>query len=161
MYHKYQGCVRKPCGRKDCYCVCRTCKQYSIDELNVIKHNSYKLEKYYLNILRYLAEMISIDPAACFWETENYYWFRYKYQCLRSNLDYLFSSKNIQWNLLYQWCLQWQFSMNVTKLLCILWEGLQLLFVWPVWGMLNKRWLLCGYWLLLLRLSGTHALLYQ
>ena len=102
LCHKCQGYVRELCGRKDYYCVCRTCKQYSIDELNDFKHNSFKLGKCYLNILRDLAEILSIDPAAWFWETENYYWFRYKYTCLRSNLDYLFSSKNMQWNLLYQ-----------------------------------------------------------
>ena len=41
-----------------------------------IKHDSFKLEKFYLNILKDFAEILSVAQTACFWNNEVYY--RYK-----------------------------------------------------------------------------------
>ena len=41
-----------------------------------IKDDSFKLEKFYLNILKDLAEILSVAQTACFWNNEVYY--RYK-----------------------------------------------------------------------------------
>ena len=35
-----------------------------------IKHDSFELERFYLNILRDFAEIFSFDPTAYFWENE-------------------------------------------------------------------------------------------
>ena len=42
----------------------------------LIKHDSFKLEEFYLNILKDLAEILSVAQTACFWNNEVYY--RYK-----------------------------------------------------------------------------------
>ena len=59
---KYQGCLRGPypVAGKDCCCVCTT-------------HNSFELEKFYLNILRDLAEILSVDPDIYFWKGKVFY----------------------------------------------------------------------------------------
>ena len=92
---KYQGCVREPFagdeGKEDYCCVCRACNHYSLKKLDKIKRDSFKLEKYYLNILRNVAEILRVDPTACFWEDEFYYQFRNGRACLRSILDFLFT----------------------------------------------------------------------
>ena len=102
---RYLGCDRGPSTRKDFCCVCRTKKYCSLEELNDIKHNSLKLQKFCLNIVRDLIEILSIKLTASFWKFQYFYCqfthkFRTRYTCLRSNLDYLFSSKNIKWNLI-------------------------------------------------------------
>ena len=69
---KYQGCLRGPypvAGREYC-CVCRTHAHYSLEKLNNIKHYSFELEKFYLNILRDLVETLSVDPTVCIWKGE-------------------------------------------------------------------------------------------
>lgn len=75
MCDRYQDCERGPfpfAGKDHCW-VCRTHAHYSLEKLNNIKHDSFRLEKFYLNILRDLAEILSIDPTACFWDNEVYY----------------------------------------------------------------------------------------
>ena len=91
---RYQGCIREPFAgdeEEDYCCVCRARNHYSLKKLDKIKRDSFKLEKYYLNILRDLAEILRVDPTACFWEDEFYYQFRNWRACLRSILDFLFS----------------------------------------------------------------------
>lgn len=115
LCHRYQGCIRGASAKKDYCCVCRTYEHYSLQELNDIKHNSFKLEKYYLNILRDLADILSIDPTPSFWKIQYCYWpcftssqetidyllhFNRRTCCIfKGNLDYLFSSKDIKWHL--------------------------------------------------------------
>ena len=72
---RYQGCERGPFpfNEKGYCCVCRTGKHYSLDKLNDIKYDSFELEKFYLNILRDLEEILSVDPTACSWNNELYY----------------------------------------------------------------------------------------
>lgn len=96
---RYQGSERGPFpfGGKDYCCVCRTHALYSLEKLNNIKHDCFKLEKFYLNILKDFAEILSIDPTSCFWNNEVYY--RYKnwqegtgsQKCLRNATDVLFN----------------------------------------------------------------------
>ena len=69
---RYQGCLRKPFGGEDYRCNCKTRIHYSLEKLNSIKHNSFKLQKFYLNILRDLTEIERIVSTACFWEGEFY-----------------------------------------------------------------------------------------
>ena len=56
-------------GNKFCS-VCRTHAHYTLEKLNKIKHDSFELERFYLNILRDLAEILSVDPTTFFWENE-------------------------------------------------------------------------------------------
>ena len=88
---RYQGCVREPSARKDHCCVCRFRKEYYSEDLHNVKRNSFKLEMYYLNILRDLSEILSVDPTVCFWEHEYSYQFRSWRTCLRGGRNYLFS----------------------------------------------------------------------
>lgn len=70
LCHVYQGCVQEYSARKDYCCVCRFRKEYYLKDLHDVKRNSFKFEKYYLNILRDLTKILSVDPAVCFWERE-------------------------------------------------------------------------------------------
>ena len=99
LCNRYQGCERGPFpfGGKDYGCVCRTHYHYSLEQLEDIKHNSFKLEKLSLNILRDLEKSLSIDPTACFWNDEVFH--KYKnYQegiesqaCLKDLINILFT----------------------------------------------------------------------
>ena len=60
----------EPAARNDFCSVCRTQAHYILKKLNKIKHDSFELERFYLNILRDSAEILSVDPTACFWENE-------------------------------------------------------------------------------------------
>ena len=101
---RYQGCLREESvlsygsatlGADYCY-ISRTLNHYMLKGLNEIKRNSFCLEKFYLHLLRDLAEILSVDPEACFWDDE----FCYKYRnyregtesqtCLRDIIDFLF-----------------------------------------------------------------------
>ena len=101
FYNTYQGCFWGPFpfGEEDYCCVCKTRNHYSLEELNSIKHNNFKFEKYYLNILRDLTEIEKIDPTICFWEDKFYCKFRNKQEgtegqtCLRNVIDYLFNTE--------------------------------------------------------------------
>ena len=88
---RYQGCIRKPFageeGEKDYCCLCRARNHYLLGKLGKIKRDSFKLEKYYPNILRDLAEILRVEPTVCFWEDEFCYQFRNWRTCLRSNLN--------------------------------------------------------------------------
>ena len=42
LCYRYQGCVKKLFARTDCCCVCRTNEHCSLDELDNIKHDSFK-----------------------------------------------------------------------------------------------------------------------
>ena len=91
---RYQGCVQEPFAgeeEEDYCCVCRARNHYSLKKLEKIKHGSFKLEKYYLNILRDLR----VDPTTCFWEDEFCYQFRNWRTCLRSNLDFSFTFERL------------------------------------------------------------------
>ena len=98
---RYQGCLREPFGGEDYCCVCKTRIHYSLEKLNSIKHNSFKLQKFYLNLLRDLTEIERIDSTACFWEGEFYYKYRNWQEgsesqtCLRNVIDYLFNMELI------------------------------------------------------------------
>ena len=101
---EYQGCLREDCMLRygsatsgaDYCCVCRTFRHYKLEELEKIKHGSFRLERFYLNLLRDLVEILEVDPTACFWEDEIYY----KYgdyregtesqSCLRDHIDFSF-----------------------------------------------------------------------
>ena len=48
LYSMYQGCARGLLARKDYCCVCRISEHYSLEQLNEIKHNSFKRERFYL-----------------------------------------------------------------------------------------------------------------
>ena len=96
---KYQGCLRGPypvAGREYC-CVCRTHAHYSLEKLNNIKHDSFELEKFYLNILRDLVETLSVDPTVCIWKGEVFYKHKNWQEgteiqtCLRNVIDILFT----------------------------------------------------------------------
>ena len=81
---EYQDCLREEsvlsCGLPtlgaDYCCICRTLKHYKLGGLNKIKRNSFCQEKFCLHLLRDLAEILSVDPNACFWENEFFYKFR-------------------------------------------------------------------------------------
>ena len=101
----YQGCAPGLLARKDYCCVCRISEHYSAERLNEIKHNSFKLERFYLSILRDVAEMLSIEPTIFFWKNDYYNWVCFvcfeggksEYiDSLGEDLDYLFSSKCIE-----------------------------------------------------------------
>ena len=68
-----------------------------LEKLNCIKRNSFKLQKFYLNLLRDLTEIEKIDPTARFWEGEYYYKYRNwqerteRKAYLRNVIDYLFN----------------------------------------------------------------------
>ena len=66
LCYRYQGCVKKLSARTDYCCVCRTNEHYSLDELDNITHNSFKLQKFFLTILRDVAEILSFDPTISF-----------------------------------------------------------------------------------------------
>ena len=69
---RYQGCTRGPetvTGNDFCS-ACRTHAHCTLKKLNKIRHESFELEKFYVNTLRDLAEILSVDPTACFWENE-------------------------------------------------------------------------------------------
>ena len=74
---RYQGCVKKLSASKDYFCVCRINENYSLEELNDVKHNSFKLERFYLNILRDLTEVLSFELPFQFWKNEYYNWICY------------------------------------------------------------------------------------
>ena len=69
----------------------------SLEKLDNIKYDSFELQKFYLNILKDLSEIVSVDQTACFWEGEVYY--KYKnwqegtesQTCLRSVSDKYFN----------------------------------------------------------------------
>ena len=99
LCNRHQGCQcgSFPFGGKDYCCVCRTHYHYSLEQLEDIKHNSFKLEKFYLNILRDLEKNSSVDPTTSFWNDEVFH--KYKnYQegtesqaCLKDVINILFN----------------------------------------------------------------------
>ena len=104
LYSVYQGCARGLLRRKDYCCVCRS-EHYSLERLNKIKHNSFRLERFYLGILRDVAEMLSVKEIVFFWKNDYYNWVRFAsfeegkgeyIDSFRENLDYFFSSKSIE-----------------------------------------------------------------
>ena len=95
---RYQGCRRGPypVARNDYCYICITYSHYILGKLNNVKYNSFQLERFYLNILRDLAEILRVDPTACFWENELFYKYRNWQEgtesqtCLRDVIDTLF-----------------------------------------------------------------------
>ena len=53
---------------------CKLSKYYPLERLNEIKDNSFKLAKFYLNIMREIAEALSLNPSICFWKSDYYNW---------------------------------------------------------------------------------------
>ena len=93
MCDKYERCPREPhpVARKD-YCpICTTQAHYSIEELDNIKHNSFELEKFYLNILRDLAEILSVDSVFVFGKVRNWQEGTESQTFLRNVIDILFA----------------------------------------------------------------------
>ena len=73
MCDRYQGCLPETFGGEDYCCICKTRIHYSLEKLNSIKHNNFKLQKFYLNLLRDPTEIERTESTACFWEGEFYY----------------------------------------------------------------------------------------
>ena len=105
LCYRYQGCVKKLSARTDYCCVCTTNEYYSLDELDNIKHDRFKLQKFFLSILRVVAEILSLDPTVSFWKSDYYNWICFTLslndgvECVdlfRLNLDYYFSLKDIK-----------------------------------------------------------------
>ena len=99
LRYRCQDCVKKLSARTDYCCVCWTNEHYSLDELDNIKHDSFKLN---------VAEILSLDPTVSFWRRDYYNWICFTpssyrgIECVdlfRLNLDYYFSSKDIKWHL--------------------------------------------------------------
>ena len=96
---RYQGCLREesvlsygsPTLGADYCCICRTLNHYKLKGLNEIKRNSFWLGKFYLHLLRELAEILSVNPEACFWEDE----FCYKYRNYREGTESQTGLRNI------------------------------------------------------------------
>ena len=108
LCYRYQDCARKTFCKTDYCCVCRTNEHYSLDELDNIKRSSFKLQKFFLSILRDVAEILSLDPTVSFLKSDYYNWICFTpssnggVECVdlfRFNLDYYFSSKGIKWYL--------------------------------------------------------------
>ena len=70
----YSGCVWGPLAKKDACAVCRISEHYSMERLNEIKHNSFMLERLYLNIIKDVPEVLSIDTSIYFWQSDHYGW---------------------------------------------------------------------------------------
>ena len=125
-------CKKKLSARTDYCCVCRTNEHYSLDELDNIKHHhSFKLQKFFLSILRDVAEILSLDPTVAFWKSNYYNWICFTpssnggVECVdqfRLNLAYYFSLKDINWHPVDYWVRKLKLFTNVTKLLKIFWE---------------------------------------
>ena len=85
----------------DYCCVCRTSRHYNLEGLEKIKHDSFRLERFYLILLRDLAEILDVDSTAYFWEDEIYYKYRdYRegtesQSCLRDHIDFYFERVDI------------------------------------------------------------------
>ena len=62
----YQDCLQNLSARRDYCCICRFRKEYRLKNLQNIKSNSFELEKYCLNILKDLVEILSVNPTVCF-----------------------------------------------------------------------------------------------
>ena len=82
----YKGCLRELSARRDYCCICRFRKEYRLEDLHNVQSNSFKLEKYCLNILKDLVEILSVNPSVCFWEYECNCQFR---SCYGFSVDYL------------------------------------------------------------------------
>ena len=95
----YQGCLRGlyPIAGKDYCCVCRTHMHCSLEKLDNINHDRSELQKFYMNILRDLSEVVSANSTACFQEGKVYYTYRNWQEgtesqtCLRSVIDNYFN----------------------------------------------------------------------
>ena len=96
---RYQGCWRGPypVAGNDYCCICITHAHYTLEKLNNVKYDFFfRLKRFYLNILRDLAEILSVDQTACFWENNFFYKYRNWQEgtesqtCLRDIIDTLF-----------------------------------------------------------------------
>ena len=60
----------------------------------------FRLERFYLYLLRDLVEILEVDPTPCFWEDEIYYEYRdyrestQNQSCLRDHIDFYFERLN-------------------------------------------------------------------
>ena len=71
---RYAGCIRSAYAKMDYFAVCRLSEHYPLERLNEIKHNSFKLAKFYLNIIREVAEALNLNPTIFFWKSDYYNW---------------------------------------------------------------------------------------
>ena len=98
LCERFRGCIRRHIARKDYCCVCVFHKHYSHRELDFVKHDGLKLQKFYFNILKDLAEIVCVNPTVVFWENEYFYCkytqkFRTRHTSMRKNLEYYFLSQ--------------------------------------------------------------------
>ena len=100
---RYQGCetgFSSNNSRGYC-CVCRTKNHYTLEKLEKIEHNLFQLEKFYLELLKDLNEIVTVDSTVCFWTRELIFvqrdWQQGTRNCvyLGNLIFYLFSSKHL------------------------------------------------------------------
>ena len=72
MCDRYQGCSKgpEPVAENEYCCVCRTRVHYILGQLKIVKDNSFVVKRFYPNILRDLAEILSVDLTTWFWEND-------------------------------------------------------------------------------------------
>ena len=75
----YQGCqTKRDCLEGGCNycCVCHILNHYSIDELNTVKTDIFKLTEFYLNLLDDVREIYKVKPDLNFWDVKVDFKFR-------------------------------------------------------------------------------------
>ena len=75
----YQGCqTKRDCleGARDYCCVCCILNHYSIDELNTVKSDIFKLTEFYLNLLDDVQEIYKVKLDLNFWDDKVKFKFR-------------------------------------------------------------------------------------
>ena len=72
LCHRYQGCETGffPNNSRGYCCVCRTKNHYTLEKLEKIKRNLFQLEKFYLELLKDLNKIVTVDSTVCFWTHE-------------------------------------------------------------------------------------------
>ena len=101
----YSGCVRSLSAKEDYCAVCRISRHYSLERLNEIKRNSFRLERLYLNIIRDVAEALSVDSSIYFWKSNYYGWICFTneieyWDMFGENIDHVSRSENIEWSMI-------------------------------------------------------------
>ena len=79
MCDLYQGCqTKRDCleGARDYCCVCRILNHYSIDELNTVKRDIFKLTEFYLNLMDDVREIYKGKSDLNLWNDEFEFKFR-------------------------------------------------------------------------------------
>ena len=71
---RYERCIQSASAKKDYCAVCRVSQHYPLERLNEIKHNSFKLAKFYLSIVREIAEALSLNLSIYLWKSDYFNW---------------------------------------------------------------------------------------